>query len=153
MTPHIPTTPAGRLVATFGDPERMCLLYAPCIEWSLPRSIASLPRPMVGLEAVKAFNRFAWEQHYFPDCEVEIVDETGDLNRSAVRFIYRARLRTTGLHYENEYTLFARSGPQGIEAVFESPDTLGLFETQRQGGQIGDTYRRLCAAQANPSST
>lgn len=143
-----PCTPAGRLVAAFGDPTRMAALYAPHIEWSLPRSMVSLPRPMVGRAAVEAFNRAVWEVHYFPDCSVEILDETGDAQRSAVRFMYRARHRATGVLYENLYTVFVRSGPDGITEVFEDLDTLAMVEVLRRGGQIGDTFRGLAAAAA-----
>ncbi|MEO8298132.1 MAG: nuclear transport factor 2 family protein [Burkholderiales bacterium] len=137
-----PTTPAGRLVSAFGDPARMAALYAPHIEWSLPASLSTLPRPMVGRDAVAAFNRAVWEVHYFPDCTVEILDETGDAQRSAVRFIYRATARDDArTRYENHYTLFARSGPDGITEVFEDLDTLAMVEVLRQGRQVGDTFR------------
>jgi hypothetical protein len=103
------TTPAGRLVCAFGNVEKMSALYAPEIEWSLSASLP-YPRPMKGREAVLAFNRSVWEEVYFPDCTVEILDELGDERLSAVRFIYRAKYRGSNLPYENEYTLFARGG-------------------------------------------
>jgi ketosteroid isomerase-like protein len=117
-----PRTPAGRLVSAFGDVERMAALYAPDVEWSLSPS-TPFPRPMKGREAVIAFNREVWTRHYRPDCTVEILDEVGDERGSAVRFIYRAHMLATGRPYENEYTLFARSGPEGITEVFEALDT------------------------------
>ena len=140
-----PTTPAGRLVAAFGDPVRMATLYAPHVEWSLPRSLVSLPRPMAGRAAVEAFNRTVWEVHYFPDCTVEILDEIGDAQRSGVRFIYRAHARSTGILYENLYTMFVRGGPEGITEIFEDLDTLAMVDVLRRGGQIGDTMRALAA--------
>src|SRR5690606_22689212 len=100
-------TPAGRLVSAFGDVEKMSALYAPEIEWNLSASLP-YPRPMKGRDAVLAFNRSVWEEAYFPDCTVEILDELGDDNLSAVRFVYRGKFRASGLPYENEYTLFAR---------------------------------------------
>lgn len=116
------TTPAGRLVSAFGDVETMAALYAPDIQWSLPKTLP-FPRPMVGREAVVAFNTAVWTVHYRPDCTVEILDEVGDGRSSAVRFIYRAHSNLAGKLYENEYTLFVRSGPAGIVEVFEAMDT------------------------------
>lgn len=136
-------TPAGRLVSAFGDVERMSALYAPEIAWSLSASLP-YPRPMQGREAVLAFNRSVWEEVYFPDCTVEILDELGDERLSAVRFIYRATYRASGLRYENEYTLFARGGPEGISEVFEALDTLAIFD-QMRGEEKGTAFARLTA--------
>jgi hypothetical protein len=116
------TTPAGCLVSAFGDVEAMSALYAPNIQWSLSASL-DLPRPMIGFDQVTDFNREVWTKHYRPDCTVTILDEVGDDSHSAVRFIYRAHSNVTHTIYENEYTLFVRSGPQGITEVFEALDT------------------------------
>ncbi|MBI1239615.1 MAG: nuclear transport factor 2 family protein [Alphaproteobacteria bacterium] len=131
-------TPAGKLVTAFGDVHAMAALYAPSIEWSLS---ASLPfaRPMRGREAVIAFNTAVWTEHYRPDCSVEILDEAGDDRVSAVRFIYRAFSKAAGKPYENEYTLFARSGPAGITEVFEALDT-GLLLDFLTGKAIGTAF-------------
>ena len=123
-------TPAGRLVSAFGDVEAMSALYAPYVEWSLSPS-TPYPRPMKGREAVIAFNREVWTKHYRPDCTVEILDEVGDETGSAVRFIYRAHMLATNRAYENEYTLFARSGPEGITEVFEALDTVRAGQIAR----------------------
>jgi len=137
-------TPAGRLVSAFGDVEKMSALYAPEIAWSLSASLP-YPRPMQGREAVLAFNRSVWEEVYFPDCTVEILDELGDERLSAVRFIYRATYRASGLPYENEYTLFARGGPEGISEVFEALDTLAIFD-QMRGEEKGTAFARLAGS-------
>jgi ketosteroid isomerase-like protein len=123
-------TPAGRLVSAFGDVETMSALYAPHVEWSLSPS-TPYPRPMKGRAAVIAFNREVWTKHYRPDCTVEILDEVGDETGSAVRFVYRAHMLATDRPYENEYTLFARSGPEGITEVFEALDTLRAGQIAR----------------------
>ena len=133
-------TPAGRLVSAFGDVDRMSALYAPEIAWSLSASLP-YPRPMTGRDAVIAFNRSVWEEVYFPDCTVEILDELGDETLSAVRFIYRARYRESGRAYENEYTLFARGGADGISEVFEALDTLAIFD-QMRGEEKGTAFAR-----------
>ncbi|MEQ8268413.1 MAG: nuclear transport factor 2 family protein [Parvibaculum sp.] len=135
------TTPAGRLVRAFGDVEKMAALYAPGIDWSLSASLP-YPRPMRGRDAVLAFNRSVWEEVYFPDCTVEILDEVGNDSLSAVRFIYRARHRATGRAYENEYTLFARAGAEGITEVFEALDTLAVFD-QINGRPAGTSLARV----------
>jgi hypothetical protein len=116
-------TPAGKLVSAFGDVERMAALYAPGVEWSLLGEASPYPRPIKGREAVIAFNREVWTRHYRPDCSVEILDEVGDERASAVRFIYRAHMLAANRPYENEYTLFVRSGPDGVAEVFEGFDT------------------------------
>ncbi len=121
-------TVAGDLVRAFGDVERMAKLYAPNICWSLSASLISYPRPMQGREAVIAFNTHVWGEVYHPDCWVEILDETGDAATSAARFIYSATLIASGQTYQNEYTLFARSGPDGITHVFEGLDTAALLD-------------------------
>lgn len=134
------TTPAGRLVSAFGDVDKMSALYADDIRWSLSASLP-YPRPMEGREAVLAFNRSVWEEIYYPDCTVEILDEVGDERLSAVRFIYRARYRESDRPYENEYTLFARGGPAGISEVFEALDTLAVFD-QMRGEESGTAFAR-----------
>jgi len=134
-------TPAGRLVLAFGDVVAMQALYAPQIAWSLPASLP-YPRPMTGKDAVVAFNRAVWADNYFPDCSVSILDEVGDDSLSAVRFVYRARMRATGGPYENEYTLFARSGPLGITEVFEAMDSLSVLD-QIGGGRPGATFAKI----------
>jgi hypothetical protein len=121
------TTPAGRLVSAFGNADAMAKLYAPNVEWSLSASLP-FPRPMAGFDRVTAFNREIWTTHYRPDCTVTILDETGDETRSAVRFIYRAHAHANNKTYENEYTLFVRSGPEGITEVFEALDTLFVMQ-------------------------
>lgn len=133
-----PRTPAGKLVTAFGDVEHMRMLYAPNIQWSLSASLP-YPRPMKGIDAVVAFNSSVWSDVYFSDCTVEILDEIGDDTSSAVRFIYRARYRASGAPYENEYTLFARSGPQGIDEVFEALDTVAILD-QLAGKPVGNTF-------------
>jgi ketosteroid isomerase-like protein len=136
-----PRTPAGRLVTAFGDVDAMQALYAPEIAWSLPASLP-YPRPMTGKDAVVAFNRRVWTESYYPDCSATILDELGDESLSAVRFMYRARLRLTGGLYENEYTLFARCGPLGISEVFEAMDSLAILD-QVGGEQPGATFARF----------
>ena len=125
-------TPAGKLVSAFGDVERMTALYAPDVEWSL-MGATPYPRPIKGREAVAAFNREVWTRHYRPDCSVEILDEVGDERASAVRFIYRAHMLAADRPYENEYTVFVRSGPAGIAEVFEGYDTARARDVARGG--------------------
>jgi ketosteroid isomerase-like protein len=129
-------TPAGRLVSAFGDAEAMRAMYAPHVEWSLSASL-DLPRPMKGIDAVSAFNRQVWTEFYRPDCTVEILDETGDDRVSAARFIYRAHSNATGTLYENEYTIFVRSGPEGITEVFEGLDTAFVLRFLDEGTPKG----------------
>ncbi len=144
-----PRTPAGRLVVAFGDVEKMQSLYAPQIAWFLPASLP-YPRPIAGKDAVVSFNRAVWSVSYFADCSMRILDEVGDQGLSAVRFIYRARFRETGGPYENEYTLFARSGAHGITEVFEAMDSLAVLD--QLGGEVpGAAFARFRQARANSS--
>ena len=137
------STPAGKLVTAFGDVDKMKAMYAPDIQWSLSASLP-FPRPMKGLGAVVAFNTGVWSDTYFPDCKVEILDEIGNEALSAVRFIYSARYRTSGGLYQNEYTLFARGGADGIREVFEALDTAAVLD-QMSGGKTGDTFAKFLA--------
>jgi ketosteroid isomerase-like protein len=117
-------TLAGQLVERFGRPEAMKQLYADDIRWSLSASLGKIAGPHEGLEAVLAFNHRIWEAVYFPEVEVEILDEVGDEASSAVRFIYRATYRNNGAPYANHYTLFVRTRDGCIHEVFEALDTL-----------------------------
>lgn len=118
MTPH---TPAGRLASLFGNVEAMTKLYAPEVRWEISASLG-IPA-MVGRESVIAFNHQVWTEHHRTDCSTRILDEVGDETASAVRFIYRAWSHYVGDWYENEYSLFVRSGPAGILSVFEAMDS------------------------------
>ena len=135
-------TPAGKLVSAFGDVERMSTLYAADIEWSLTAA-SPFPRPMKGREAVIAFNREVWTQVYRADCTVEILDEVGAERLSAVRFIYQAHMLAAGRLYRNEYTLFARSGPEGIREVFEGFDSAFARDFARGDGGPANTTNHL----------
>jgi hypothetical protein len=104
----------------------MAAMYAPDISWTLSHGLQQ--PPMVGMEAVCAFNRMVWTQSYRPDCEVEILDEVGDESASAVRIIYRAHMLISDQPYENEYQLFVRSDEAGIHEVFERMDTVVLLD-------------------------
>lgn len=119
------TTLTGRLVEAFGDPETMRTLYSDDITWTMTKSLGSIAGPYVGREAVGAFNERVWGSLYLPEVEVEILDEVGDDELGAVRFIYRATLRRSGEPYELEYVVFARGRDGLLTEVFESLDTLG----------------------------
>lgn len=134
-------TPAGKLVSAFGNPAAMALLYSPGIQWSLSASLTQFPRPIDGKDAVVAFNESIWRDVYRPDCETEILDKVGDDESSAVRFSYRAHLVRSRIDNENEYTLFARSGRDGIFAVFEGLDTAALLDAMT-GQPVGSSFRQ-----------
>ena len=118
-------TLARRLVEAFGDPEAMRTLYANDVTWVMSKSLGAIAGPYNGHEAVEAFNERVWGSLYFPEVEVEILDELGNDELGAVRFIYRAKLRRTGEPYELEYVIFARGRDGLLTEVFESMDTLG----------------------------
>jgi hypothetical protein len=138
-----PRTPAGRLVRAFGRPEEMAAMYAPDITWTMSHGLQQAP--MVGFDAVCAFNRMVWTQSYRPDCEVEILDEVGDDDASAVRIIYRAHMLISDQPYENEYQLFVRSDEAGIHEVSERMDTLVLLDALT-GQPSGTTYAKTLSA-------
>lgn len=118
-------TPAGRLVEAFGNVEKMSADYADDIQWSLPAS-TPFERPMVGKDTVMEFNRKVWTVHD-PNCQIEILDELGDDNASAVRFIYRTMVPAKGRLYENEYTVFARCKDGKLAEVHEAFDTVSTL--------------------------
>lgn len=119
-------TPAGELASSFGDAGAMRDLYAPTVEWQISRSLG-VPA-QVGIDAVSAFNEQVWTIHHRPDCTVTILDEVGDAANSAVRFRYRAWSLLCEDWYENEYTLFIRSGPDGIVNVVEGFDSAAAID-------------------------
>jgi ketosteroid isomerase-like protein len=132
-----PTTPAGRLVTAFGNPDHMAAMYADDVTWNLP---AGLAQPaLVGKEQVRAFNEAVWSLSYRPDCEVDLLDEIGTDGVSAVRFRYRGHLLVTDQPYENEYTVFVHADSDGIHAVFEAMDTVALLEAL-QGASPGTSF-------------
>lgn len=139
-------TPAGKLVEAFGDVDAMSALYANDVEWSISSALP-FESPMIGRDAVVAFNNEIWGVHYFPEVSVTILDEVGDTALSAVRFSYKAVFRATGQKYENEYTLFVSSEEGQIKRVFEGLDTLALLE-QLQGVPMGKTAMDALAALA-----
>ena len=119
-------TPARMLAERFGNPDKMAELYSPEIVWQIS---ASLGVPLLeGYDAVLAFNRQVWTEHHRPDCTVTVLDEVGDSQTSAVRFTYRAWSLFVEDWYENEYTLFVRSGPEGIRVVSEAFDTAATVD-------------------------
>jgi hypothetical protein len=119
-------TPARRLAERFGDVEAMRALYAPDVEWTICASLG-VP-PLIGIEAVSAFNRQVWIEHHRPDCTVTILDEAGDAATSAARFTYRAFSLLPRAWYENEYTLFVRAGPRGVTHVSEAFDSAATID-------------------------
>lgn len=119
-------TPARMLAERFGDPDAMRALYAPDVIW---RISASLGVPTLeGTDAVSSFNRQVWTEHHRPDCTVTILDEAGDAKSSAVRFTYRAWSHFAAGWYENEYSLFVRTGDDGITHVAEGFDTSATID-------------------------
>ncbi len=62
---------------------------------------------------------------YPPELEIEVLDELGDDDLGAVRFIYRATLRRAEAPRGLEYVIFARGRDGLLTEVFESLDTLG----------------------------
>jgi hypothetical protein len=124
-----PTTPAGRLVTAFGHPDEMATMYADDVAWSLSRALMPVTRAV-------------WTETYRPDCEVEILDEVGDDQSSAVRIVYRAHMLAVDQPYENEYSLFVRADEDGIHEVFERLDSLAFIENLTQA-PVGSTLRRM----------
>lgn len=134
-----PQTPAGRLATSFGRPEEMAVMYAPDVTWHLPRGLAQ--EPLIGKDAVRAFNQAVWSLSYRPECQIDLLDEVGDERMSAVRFRYRAHMVATDQEYENEYTLFVRADDEGIHEVFEAMDTVRLLDSLR-GDPLGASFTR-----------
>jgi hypothetical protein len=130
-------------VRAFGRPEEMAAMYAPDITWTLSHGLQQ--PPLVGMDAVCTFNRMVWTQSYRPDCEVEILDEVGDDNTSAVRITYRAHMLMSDQPYENEYQLFVRSDEAGIHEVFERMDTVALLDALT-GQPAGTTFAKTFSA-------
>ena len=60
-----------------------------------------------------------------PELEIEVLDELGDDDLGAARFIYRATLRRAEAPRGLEYVIFARGRDGLLTEVFESLDTLG----------------------------
>lgn len=139
-------TPARTLAERFGNPEAMCELYTPDVVWTISASLG-VPR-LVGRDAVCAFNRQVWTEHHRPDCSVTILDEAGDAQSSAVRFIYRAWSYFANGWYENEYTLFVRSGDAGIYQVAEAFDTVATIDCLA-GRPIGSSWAAIDSAAAD----
>ena len=119
-------TPARMLAERFGNPSKMAALYSHEVIWQIS---ASLGVPLLeGYDAVCAFNKQVWTEHHRPDCTVTVLDEVGNSQTSAVRFTYRAWSLFIEDWYENEYTLFVRSGNDGIRLVVEAFDTAATID-------------------------
>ena len=116
---------ARTLVEAFGDVETMQKLYDDDIVWYMSKSLGPIAGPYEGRDAVIAFNNRVWGKFYLPDVQVEILDDVGNEETSAVRFIYSATMARSEKVYKLEYTLFARAKNGKLTEVFEGMDTLG----------------------------
>jgi len=116
---------ARQLVEAFGDPATMRKLYADDICWYMSKSLGPIAGPYIGRDAVIAFNERVWGSFYLPEVEVEILDELGNDEAGAVRFIYRATMKRSGKPYELDYAVFAHGRDGLLTEVYESMDTLG----------------------------
>lgn len=138
MSGFDPKTPAGRLVAAFGDCDRMAEMYDDAVVWRLNHSLApNIAGPHVGREAVTGFNQAVFGKFYKPGSTwVKIHDEVGDEASSVVRFDMHA-VSTRGHNYDVEYVLFAKTRDGLIYDVVELLDTLASTD-QHQGGRLGE---------------
>lgn len=118
-------TLARRLAEAFGNIPEMTKLYSDDIVWSLSKSPGRIAGPYEGKEAVIAFNERVWGSFYHPECTIEVLNELGDDNHSAVRFMYNTTLRSSGADYNLEYIIFARGENGLLTRVDEAMDTLG----------------------------
>ncbi|MFC4595805.1 hypothetical protein [Sphingobium tyrosinilyticum] len=121
------TTLAGRLATSFGNPDAIERLLAPNARWSLPAALP-FPHPMEGRDLIIGTMRKIWSEIYRPDVAVQILDEIGDDRVSSVRFDYRAFSLDKQGWYANNFTLFARGGPEGATEVFELFDTVRTLD-------------------------
>lgn len=128
-------TPAGRLVGAFGDADAMAALLAPDVRWYLPVS-TPFPHPIEGREAVRETMTKIFGEVYGPGPRMEFLDELGDEASSAVRFTLSAEALWVNRTYVNEYTLFARCGPQGIFEVNEAFDTKRTLDFFREEEKV-----------------
>ena len=119
------TTLAGSLARAFGDIDTMKKLYHPDIVWKLSESLGPIKGPYDGIDAVLQFNERVWGRFYYPECTIDILDELGNDELSAVRFLYTTKLRRTDEPYSLEYVIFARGKDGKIHEIAESMDTLG----------------------------
>ena len=132
-----PTTPAGRLLAAFGDCDAMAAMYTDDVVWRLNHSLApNIKGPHVGKEAVCGFNEAVFHKIYEPGSFSSTVhDELGDEASSVVRCDFHARSRR-GHTYDVEYVLFVKTRDGLICDVVELLDTLASAE-QHQGNPVG----------------
>ena len=134
---RVATTPARRLVETFGDCSSLEEMYTEHVSWRLNYSLApNISGPHTGKAAVCAFNHAVFNKFYEPgSVSVEVLDEIGNEASSVVRFIFRAMSRN-GNPYAVEYVLFAKAKDGKIYEVIELLDTLASNE-QHQGNAVG----------------
>lgn len=118
-------TLARQLVEAFGDPMAMEKLYHPDVVWHMQKSLKTVFGPYIGKSSVVEFNHRVWGKFYYPEVDVEILDELGDESLSAVRFNYRAKLRNSGDPYDLEYAVFAKAKDGLITDVYELLDSMG----------------------------
>lgn len=112
-------------------------MYCEDIVWrmnySLPHQISG---PHLGKADVCAFNNAVFNKIYRPgEMQVDILDEIGDMEASAVRFIVHARTRR-GQKYDVEYILLAKTRGGLVSEIVEFTDTLASAE-QHKGNRIG----------------
>jgi ketosteroid isomerase-like protein len=131
------STPARRLVESFGDVATMAAMYSDDVIWRLNYSLApSIAGPHVGKEAVVGFNTAVFSKFYDPvSVRVDICDEVGDEASSVVRFYFHATSRR-GHAYDVEYVVFAKTRNGQVCSVVELLDTHASNE-QHAGRRVG----------------
>jgi len=115
---------AGQLMRVYGDLDAMGALYDDNIVMWLPRSLGASTGPHHGKQTVLAFNKRTWTVVYHPQVRVEILDDIGEGDTSACRFLFHAVFRKNDAPYVGEYTMFARSRNGLITELYEGIDTL-----------------------------
>lgn len=113
---------ARRLVAAFGDPDRIAELLTEEVEWWITPTVGVLGSPTVGRQAVLASMRVIFGELY-GDVSVKVHHAIGDGDIGAVRITLDGVAKIAGDRpYQNEYSVWIRRRGELIDRVWEYLD-------------------------------
>ena len=124
--------PGARLVSAFGYPEKIAVLLADEVEWTLPDSLDLFSGTTKSKAKVIEMMQTIFGEIYLPESmTIDVLEAISQENTVAVRFRLRAHT-TLGPEYDNQYALFGQLENGKFVRVWEYLDSQSA--TKQLGG-------------------